>query len=48
MARLVYAAIGDRLKARGCDPTQGRAFVPKRAKLALAARGLGLQGRAVL
>jgi phytoene synthase len=37
-ARLVYAAIGDELRARGCDPLAARAVVPARVKLALAAR----------
>ena len=37
-ARHVYAAIGARIRAQGCDPMAGRAFVPGRAKLHLAAR----------
>ncbi len=36
-ARRVYAAIGDRVRAAGCDPTRGRAIVPGPRKLALAA-----------
>lgn len=36
-ARLVYAAIGDAVRARGCDPLAGRAVVPHRRKLMLAA-----------
>lgn len=39
-ARLVYAEIGRRIEARGCDVLQGRAIVPTRRKLALAARAL--------
>jgi 15-cis-phytoene synthase len=37
-ARLVYAAIGDRLAERGFDALAGRAVVPGMAKLALAGR----------
>ena len=33
-----YAAIGERVRAQGCDPLAGRAVVPGRAKLALAGR----------
>jgi phytoene synthase len=39
-ARLVYAAIGDRVRAQGCDPLAGRAVVPGRRKLMLAGRAL--------
>lgn len=39
-ARLVYAAIGDRIAARGHDVTRGRAVVPGIAKLALAGRAV--------
>jgi 15-cis-phytoene synthase len=37
VARLVYAAIGDQLAAQGYDPLVGRAVVPARKKLVLAA-----------
>lgn len=37
-ARLCYAAIGERVRAQGCDPLAGRAVVPGRTKLALAGR----------
>jgi len=37
IARLVYAAIGGQLAAQGYDPLLGRAVVPGRKKLALAA-----------
>jgi phytoene synthase len=37
-ARLVYAAIGDRIAARGFDVMAGRAVVPGLAKMALAGR----------
>jgi phytoene synthase len=37
IARLVYAAIGTELAAQGHDPLLGRAVVPRRRKLALAA-----------
>ncbi len=37
VARLVYAAIGEQLAAQGYDPLVGRAVVPARKKLALAA-----------
>jgi phytoene synthase len=37
-ARLVYSAIGDRIRANDCDPFAGRAVVPKSQKLRLAAR----------
>jgi len=37
IARLVYAAIGEQLAAQGHDPLAGRAVVPRRKKLALAA-----------
>jgi phytoene synthase len=39
-ARLVYAAIGDRVRAQRCDPLAGRAIVSGRAKLLLAARAV--------
>jgi phytoene synthase len=39
-ARSVYAAIGDRVRAQGCNPLAGRAIVPTPAKLVLAARAL--------
>jgi phytoene synthase len=34
-ARLIYSAIGHRLRARGCDPFLGRAYVPLFQKLTL-------------
>jgi len=37
-AASIYAAIGARIRARGCDVTAGRAVVGRAAKLALAAR----------
>src|SRR6185436_11806914 len=37
IARLIYAAIGGQLAAQGYDPMLGRAVVPGRKKLALAA-----------
>jgi phytoene synthase len=37
IARLVYSAIGDQLAAQGYDPLAGRAVVPARKKLVLAA-----------
>jgi phytoene synthase len=37
IARLVYSAIGDQLAAQGHDPLAGRAVVPARKKLVLAA-----------
>jgi len=37
-ARLVYAAIGDRVRKQHCDPLAGRAVVPGRQKLLLVAR----------
>jgi hypothetical protein len=37
-AASIYAAIGTRVRARGCDVTAGRAFVSRAAKLALVAR----------
>lgn len=40
-ARLIYAAIGDRLRLRLCDPFRGRAVVPTSAKLVLVLRALG-------
>jgi phytoene synthase len=39
-ARLVYAAIGTRLRMAGCDPFRGRAVTPAWWKLALVARAL--------
>lgn len=39
-ARLVYAAIGDRVRAQHCDPLAGRAVVSGRAKLLLAAKAV--------
>jgi 15-cis-phytoene synthase len=39
-ARSVYAAIGDRVRAQGCNPLAGRAIVPTPTKLRLAARAL--------
>jgi len=39
-ARHVYAAIGERVRAQGCDPLAGRAIVPGRRKLLLAGRAL--------
>jgi phytoene synthase len=38
VARDVYAEIGRRVEARGCDVTAGRAVVPGSRKLALVAR----------
>jgi len=46
-ARLVYAAIGDRLAAQRCDPLAGRAVVPGHTKLGLAARATAAQLRAL-
>lgn len=40
-ARLIYAAIGDRIEDAACDVTAGRAVVPAWRKLALAARAVG-------
>jgi 15-cis-phytoene synthase len=40
-ARLVYAAIGDRLEAQGCDVLGGRAWVPVRTKARLLTRAFG-------
>jgi phytoene synthase len=37
-ARRVYSSIGDRLRARGCDVSQGRVIVPTRRKLLCLAR----------
>ena len=37
----VYAAIGDRLRARACDPLDGRVFVSTPGKLGLSVRALG-------
>ena len=45
VARRVYAAIGDRLVARGYDVHQGRAFVSKPRKLAHVARALTARAR---
>ncbi|HEU5075831.1 MAG TPA: phytoene/squalene synthase family protein [Polyangiaceae bacterium] len=39
-ARLVYSSIGKVLLRRGCDVTQGRAYVPSAVKLWLAGRAL--------
>jgi phytoene synthase len=39
-ARLVYAAIGDRLRARGCDPFRGRVVVPSLVKVWLVLRAI--------
>jgi phytoene synthase len=44
-ARLVYAAIGKRMTARGCDPLAGRAVVPRRTKLALVGRAAWIAAR---
>jgi len=44
-ARLVYAAIGDRIADQDCDPTAGRAVVPGGCKLALVARAALLSSR---
>ncbi len=46
-ARLVYAAIGDRLAARGHDVVRGRAVVPAPRKLLLAARALAATAAAL-
>lgn len=40
-ARRVYAAIGDRIRASGCDVFAGRAVVPPRHKIGLAAASAG-------
>jgi phytoene synthase len=37
-ARLIYSAIGDRVRAQACNPLAGRAVVPTRDKLRLAGR----------
>jgi len=42
VARLGYAAIGDEIARRGHAEVEGRAFVPRRRKLLLAMRALGL------
>jgi len=47
-ASLIYAAIGDELRARGCDPFLGRAVVPGWKKLWLIARALGSMPRLLL
>lgn len=39
-ARHVYSSIGARVRASGCDPLAGRAFVPLTAKLLLVGRAL--------
>ena len=39
-ARSVYSAIGGRVRAQGCDPLAGRAYVPLSAKLVLMAGSL--------
>ncbi len=36
----MYAGIGNGLRARGCDPLQGRVFVPAGRKLGLASAGI--------
>lgn len=41
-ARLVYAAIGDRIRGKGCDPLAGRAYVPASAKLGRLTQALAL------
>jgi len=40
-ARMVYSAIGERVRRAGCDPLAGRAFVPLKRKLVLVAGALG-------
>lgn len=40
-AAAMYAGIGDELRARACDPSAGRAFVPGWRKAMLVARGIG-------
>jgi 15-cis-phytoene synthase len=39
-ARLVYAAIGDRVRSQSCNPLAGRAIVPGSEKLKLAGRAM--------
>jgi phytoene synthase len=39
-ARRVYAAIGERIRAAGCDPFAGRAWVSSAKKIALAGRAV--------
>jgi phytoene synthase len=39
-ARMVYSAIGTRVRRAGCDPLAGRAIVPLRQKLVLVAGAL--------
>jgi phytoene synthase len=46
-ARLVYAAIGNRVRAQGCDPLAGRAVVSGGEKLLLVAKAVWQTGRAV-
>jgi phytoene synthase len=41
-ARYIYAAIGDRLRARGCDPFLGRAVVPAWTKAFLVLRAIAV------
>ena len=40
-ARRVYSAIGERVRAQGCDPLAGRAWVSGAAKLGMVARSVG-------
>jgi phytoene synthase len=42
-ASKLYAAIGDEVRAHGCDPRRGRAVVPRPRKLLLVAAALGEQ-----
>lgn len=44
-ATAMYAGIGDELRARDCDTTRGRVFVPGWRKTILAAREVGLNFR---
>jgi phytoene synthase len=46
-ARRVYARIGDRVRAQGCDPLAGRAVVSRRGKLAAVARAALVAARAL-
>ncbi|NHB78366.1 phytoene/squalene synthase family protein [Rhodobacter calidifons] len=39
-ATAMYAGIGSELRARACDPAQGRVYVPTRRKLLLVSQGL--------
>ena len=45
-ARSVYSAIGDRVRAHGCNPLAGRAIVPTPTKLLLASQALYQTARA--